>query len=228
MGQRESIADVARVLGGYVQGVMARVFAHDHVVELAKWSPVPVINGLSDYSHPCQILADALTIQEHFGTLRGLKLSYVGDTNNVTRSLLALAAKFGLAMSVASPKGYQLDEATRVKTLELAQQTGAHIELLESPTAAVKNADVIYTDTWTSMGQEAESAERRKVFPPYQVNTALLGQAAKRAIVLHCLPAHRGEEITDEVADGAQSAIFPQAENRLHAQKALLVKLMGR
>ena len=222
MGQRESIPDVARVLSGYVQGIMARVFDHAHVTELAQWSRVPVINGLSDYSHPCQIMADGLTILEHFGTLKDLKIAYVGDSNNVTRSLIFFAAKLGLTMSIASPNGYTMDD----ETLSKARAIGGELIITSDPAEGVKDADVIYTDTWTSMGQEAEAAERRKVFPPYQVNAGLLKKAASRAVVMHCLPAHRGEEITDEVADGKQSVIFPQAENRLHAQKAILVKLL--
>jgi ornithine carbamoyltransferase len=223
LGQRESIADVARVLSGYAQGIMARVFDPDHVTELAKWSQVPVINGLSDRSHPCQALADMLTIYEHFGTLRGLKLAYVGDSNNTTRSLAEAAALLGVQMSVASPKGYQLDD----QTMQAISALGVAPRFTEDPCQAAEGADVIYTDTWTSMGQEQETEQRRKVFPPFQVNAALLSKAAKHAVVLHCLPAHRGEEITDEVADGPQSLIFAQAANRLHAQKAILVNLMG-
>lgn len=226
MGKRESIADVARVLGGYVQAVMARVFEHEHVTGLAEWSPVPVINGLSDYNHPCQALADALTIREHFGHLAGLKLAYLGDSNNVTRSLLFLAGKVGMQMSIASPAGYTLDDESVATGSKLLAEHGLALEMTEDPSAAVHEADVIYTDTWTSMGQEEEANQRRAIFPPYQVNVDLLKKASSRAVVMHCLPAHRGEEITDEVADGAQSLLFPQAENRLHAQKALLVRLM--
>ncbi len=223
LGQRESIADVARVLGGYVQGIMARVFDPAHITDLACWSPVPVINGLSDSSHPCQALADVLTLYEHFGSVRGLKIAYVGDSNNVTRSLAQAAALLGMRMSVASPAGYQMDKAT----VDSIAALGLELELTADPAQAVAGADAIYTDTWTSMGQEEEAEVRRKVFPPYQVNAALLRKAASHAVVLHCLPAHRGEEITDEVADGPQSLIFPQAENRLHAQKAILVQLMA-
>lgn len=221
LGQREAIADVARVLGGYAHAIMARVFDHEHILELAKWSPVPVINGLSDYNHPCQALADALTILEAFGSLEGLKLAYIGDSNNVTRSLLSLSKIAGMIFSVASPEGFTLDEET------LEQADYDKVEITYNPTQAVKDAHVIYTDTWVSMGQEEETEKRRKVFPPYQVNAQLLKHAASNAIVLHCLPAHRGDEITDEVADGPQSRIFQQAENRLHAQKALLVKLLA-
>lgn len=221
LGKRESIADVARVLGGYAHAIMARVFDHQHILELAKWSPVPVINGLSDYNHPCQALADLLTIREEFGTIEGLKIAYIGDSNNVTRSLLFGAKLTGATFSIASPEGYTLDE----ETLDRADYD--KIELTYDPVRAVKDADVIYTDTWVSMGQEEETARRLKVFPPYQVNADLLRGASSRAIVLHCLPAHRGDEITNDIADGAQSRIFQQAENRLHAQKALLVKLLS-
>lgn len=224
LGKRESIADVARVLGGYVNGIMARVFDHEHVVELAKWSPVPVINGLSDYNHPCQAMADVMTIYEEFGTLKGLTLAYLGDSNNVTRSLLFAAAKFGFKIVVSSPAGYNLDE----ETLDKAAGIGGYdvVKLVGDPQEAVRNADVIYTDTWTSMGQEEEAEARRKVFPPYQVNYPLIQMAPSHTIVMHCLPAHRGEEITDSIADGPQSRLFPQAENRLHAQKAILVNLL--
>lgn len=225
LGKRESIADIARVLGGYVSGIMARTFDHQHVIDLAKWSPVPVINGLTDYNHPCQAMADLLTIYEEFGKLEGLHLAYVGDSNNVATSLLLCAAQFNMKMTVGSPVGYQVKPVV----IERAKQLNAKVDfsMTTDPTAAVKGADVIYTDTWTSMGQEDEAEERRKIFPPYQINARLLSQAAKHAIVMHCLPAHRGEEITDDVADGPQSRLFPQAENRLHAQKAILVKLLG-
>jgi ornithine carbamoyltransferase len=223
LGQRESIADVARVLSNYTQGIMARVFDPAHVTELAKWSSVPVINGLSDRSHPCQALADVLTLYEHFGSLKGLKVAYVGDSNNVTYSLAEACALLGMQLSVASPAGYQMNSATVAHIAAM----GLKIDLTDDAAQAVSGADAIYTDTWTSMGQEAETEKRRKVFPPYQVNAALLAKAPRHAVVLHCLPAHRGEEITDEVADGPQSLLFPQAENRLHAQKAVLVTLMG-
>ncbi len=224
LGKRESIADVARVLGSYVHGIMARVFEHEHVEQLAEWSAVPIINGLSDYNHPCQAMADVLTIYEEFDKLEGLKVAYLGDSNNVTRSLLFAAAQFGFTLAVASPEGYELE----VGTVQLAKGTGGAdvVQQYRDPIAAIKDADVIYTDTWTSMGQEAEAEKRRDVFPPYQVNAELMARAPQYAIVLHCLPAHRGEEITDEVADGPQSRLFQQAENRLHVQKAILVRLM--
>lgn len=223
LGKRESVADVSRVLARYVQVVMARVFDHADVVELAKWSSVPVINGLSDYSHPCQGVADFLTMLEHKGDLQGRKLTYLGDSNNVTHSLIFGAAKLGMDFTLGAPEGYSL----RADVLALAQQfaaaSGSQIAVTTDPVAAVQDADVVYTDTWTSMGQEAEAEERRKIFPPFQLNTALLAHAKPDAIVMHCLPAHRGEEITDEVADGLHSVLFDQAENRMHGQKAILI-----
>jgi len=220
LGQRESIADTARVLSGYVQGIMARVFDHNHVIELAYCARVPVINGLSDDHHPCQALADMLTIFEHFGHLDGLKLAYVGDGNNVARSLLQAAERLGLDFAIASPPGYTLPIAPDARR-------SIQVQLTDDPWQAVAQADVIYTDTWTSMGQEGEAEPRAQAFADYQVNAALVRHARPDAIVMHCLPAHRGQEITDDVADGPQSVIFQQAENRLHAQKALLVTLMA-
>jgi ornithine carbamoyltransferase len=228
LGQRESIADVARVLDGYVDGIMARVFAHEHVTELAKWAEKPVINGLSDYNHPCQGLADALTIYEHYkGKVEGLKVAYVGDGNNVAVSLMHVCAKLGMHFTIANPPGYNLAAGTVELGMQAAEASGSRIEMLTDPNEAVRDADVIYTDTWTSMGQEEEAKKRAAAFPPYQVNAKLLQMAKPSAIVMHCLPAHRGQEITDEVADGPQSLLFPQAHNRLHAQKALLAKLMA-
>ena len=226
LGKRESIADIARVMGGYVDAVMARTFDHQHVLDLARWSPVPVINGLSDYNHPCQAMADLLTIYEEFGRLEGLHVAYVGDSNNVATSLLTGAAQFGFKMTIGSPAGYQPKLQVLDQVRELSQNT-LDADVTDDPVAAVAGADVVYTDTWTSMGQEEEAEKRRQVFPPYQVNSELLEHAAEHAIVMHCLPAHRGEEITDEVADGPQSRLFPQAENRLHAQKAILVALLA-
>jgi ornithine carbamoyltransferase len=226
LGKRESIADVARVLSGYVDIIMARVFDHQHVVELSHWASVPVINGLSDYSHPCQAMADALTILENFGTLKGLKVTFVGDGNNVAVSLMHVCTKLGANFIMANPVGYDLPENAIELAREFAAESGSEVHLLHDPQEAVKNADVIYTDTWISMGQEEEAACREKDFQPYQVNTKLLAEAKPSAIVMHCLPAHRGQEITDEVADGPQSRLFPQAENRLHAQKAILVRLL--
>jgi ornithine carbamoyltransferase len=225
LGQRESVADVARVIAGYVDAIMARVFAHDHVLELARWSSVPVINGLSDYNHPCQGMADALTIQEKFGALKGLNVAYIGDGNNVAVSLMHICAKLGANFTIASPADYDLLPAAVQLGEGFARQSGSKINQLRDPREAVKGAHVIYTDTWTSMGQEAESKKREQVFPPYQVNASLVAEADRDAIVMHCLPAHRGQEITDEVADGPQSALFPQAHNRMHAQKAVLVRM---
>ena len=227
MGGRESVADVARVLSGYVDAVMARVFTHDHILDLAKYSSVPIINGLSDYNHPAQALADVFTILEHKGNLEGLKIAYVGDGNNVARSLLFAAMKLGAHFAIATPPGYGLTN----DDLALARQfsvAGAQVEAYEDPLQAVADADVIYTDVWTSMGQEEETAKRLKLFPPYQINQALVSRAKSDCIVMHCLPAHRGEEITDEVADGPHSVLFPQAENRMHAQKAILVELLAK
>jgi ornithine carbamoyltransferase len=226
LGKRESIADIARVISGYVDVVMARVFQHDHVVELANWASIPVINGLSDYNHPCQALADALTIQEEFGNLKGLNVSYVGDGNNVAVSLMHICTKLGANFTIANPQGYDMPANAIEFGQEFAKLSNTSVTLLRDPYHAVKNADVIYTDTWTSMGHEQETKQREQVFPPYQVNENLVASAKPHVIVLHCLPAHRGQEITDQVADGSHSRIFPQAHNRLHAQKAILVHLI--
>jgi ornithine carbamoyltransferase len=227
LGQRESIADVSRVLSGYVQAIMARVFEHGHVLELAKWSSVPVVNGLSDFSHPCQAMADALTIQEKFGKAKDLNVVFVGDGNNVAVSLMHISAKLGWNFSIANPEGYALNPQAVEMAEEIAGPTGCQLRFLHDPHEAVKKAQVIYTDTWTSMGQEAETAKREQVFQPYQVNAKLVSEADKDVIVMHCLPAHRNHELTDEVADGPHSVIFPQAHNRLHAQKAVLARLFG-
>jgi ornithine carbamoyltransferase len=227
LGKRETIADVARVLSGYVQALMARVFEHDHILELAKWSSIPVINGLSDYNHPCQGMADALTIQEKFGKQKGLQISYVGDGNNVAVSLMHVSAKLGWNFAIANPEEYGINSIAIETAKRIAKETGSKLAFLSDPHAAVKGAQVIYTDTWTSMGQEEETARREKVFPPYQVNKELVNEADKDVIVMHCLPAHRNHELTDEVADGPHSVIFQQAHNRLHAQKAILAKLFG-
>ena len=227
LGKRESIADIARVLSGYVQALMARVFEHDHVLELAKWSSIPVVNGLSDYNHPCQGMADALTIQEKFGKKKGLNVTYVGDGNNVAVSLMHVSAKLGWNFTITNPEGYDLNPTSIVNAKEMASETGSKLSFVHDPHEAVRGAQVIYTDTWTSMGQEEETARREKVFPPYQVNAKLVGEADKDVIVMHCLPAHRNQELTDDVADGPHSVIFPQAHNRLHAQKAILARLFG-
>jgi len=226
LGKRESIADVARVLSGYVDIIMARVFEHEHIMELARWSSIPVINGLSDYNHPCQGMADALTIYEKFGNLKGLNVSFIGDGNNVAVSLLYVCAKLGANFTIANPEGYDILPRAAEIGREFAAESGSKISFLRDPHQAVKNAHVIYTDTWTSMGQEEEARAREKVFPPYQVNVDLVNEADKDVIVMHCLPAHRGQEITDEVADGLHSMLFPQAHNRLHAQKAIIARLL--
>jgi len=227
LGKRESIADVARVLSGYVEGIMARVFKHTHILELAKWASVPVINGLSDFNHPCQALADALTIYEHFGKLKGLNVCYVGDGNNVAVSLMHVCSKLGTNFIIANPEGYDMPQASVNAAKIFATASGSKLTFLRDPHDAVKNVDVIYTDTWTSMGQEEEAKKREMVFFAYQVNNKLVSEANEHVIVMHCLPAHRNHEITDEVADGPHSMLFPQAQNRMHAQKAILAKLLG-
>jgi ornithine carbamoyltransferase len=227
LGGRESAPDVARVLAGYVDGIMARVFAHEHILQLAEYSRVPVINGLSDFNHPCQALADVFTLWEHFGRVEGLKMAYIGDGNNVAASLITIMAKLGGHFSIATPPGYELSAKVLASAQDLAEETNTMITVTHDPVEAVAEADVVYTDVWTSMGQEEETQERLKVFPPYQLNSRLVTRAKPEAVVMHCLPAHRGEEITDEVADGPQSLLFPQAENRLHAQKGILALLLG-
>jgi len=226
LGKRESIADVARVMSGYVDAIMARVFDHEHILELAKWSSIPVINGLSDYNHPCQAMADILTVVEEFGKTEGINVTYVGDGNNVAVSLMQVCAKLGSNFTIANPKGFDMPASSIAEARQFAAESGSTITLLEDAHEAVKNADVIYTDTWTSMGQEEETAKREQVFPPYQVNEQLVSEARDHVIVLHCLPAHRNHEITDAVADGPHSRLFPQAHNRMHAQKAILLKLL--
>lgn len=221
LGKRESAPDVARVLSGYVDGIMARVFAHALVEQLAAWGSVPVINGLSDQSHPCQGLADLLTLWEEYGQLQGLTLAYIGDgSNNVAFTLLQAAGKVGMVMRVVAPPGYQPDP-------ELVHRTDADVMVTDDLDGVI-GADVLYTDVWVSMGQEDERAQRLQTFPRYQVNADLVRHTRNPQVkIMHCLPAHRGEEITDAVADSAQSIVFAQAHNRLHAQKALLAHLLG-
>jgi ornithine carbamoyltransferase len=221
LGARESVADVARVLSGYCDGVMARVFDHEHVVQLAQWATVPIINGLSDFSHPCQALADIYTIWEQAGKLEGMSLAYVGDgSNNVATSLIMAAGKVGMSVRIVAPAGYVPDPA-------IVAESDADVTVTDDLDGVV-GADVLYTDVWTSMGQEAEREERLRIFPPYQLNRDLVARTRNSdVLVMHCLPAHRGEEITDAVADGPNSVLFPQAHNRLHAQKALLAHLLG-
>ncbi len=227
LGERESVADVARVLSRYVDGIMARVFAHSDVEELATQASVPVINGLSDFGHPCQALSDLFTIREERGALGGLRLAYVGDGNNVAHSLLFGASLVGMEIWVATPPGYEPQEEVVAKAKGFAQRMGSQVVLTHDPQEAVRGADMIHTDAWASMGQEEGREERLKVFPPYQVNAQLVAKARKSPLVMHCLPAHRGEEITDEVIDGPYSIVYTQAENRLHLQKAVLLLLMG-
>ncbi|MCF7974471.1 MAG: ornithine carbamoyltransferase [Phycisphaerae bacterium] len=222
MGQREPIKDMARVFGRYVHGIMARTFAHQTLIELAEYAGVPVINALSDWSHPCQAMADMLTIREHLGDLAGLKLAFIGDGNNVARSLAFACSKFGMHMTLASPSGYTLD----ADTVSLANESRDCVTLLDDPVEAVQGAQVIYTDTWISMGQEEEARSRIQDFEGFQVNADLIRHAPE-ARIMHCLPAHRGHEITDEVAESKYSVIFDQAENRLHFQRALLARLLG-
>ncbi len=228
LGQRESVPDVARVLSRYVDGIMARVFGHADVLTLAEYSRVPVINGLSDYNHPCQGLADFLTIVEYKGwELRGRKLTFVGDGNNVATSLLFGATLLGMDFAIAGPPGYELPSDVWALGQQFAAASGSRLLATHDPHEAVTGTDVVYTDVWASMGQEVEAEERARVFMRYQVNEALVAAAQPDVIVMHCLPAHRGQEITDAICDGPHSVLWDQAENRMHAQKAILVKLMG-
>lgn len=227
LGARESVPDVARVLSRFVDGIMARVFAHKDIELLAQYASVPVINGLSDFSHPCQGLADLLTVYEKRGKLGGLKLVYVGDGNNVCNSLLFGGALGGMHVVAATPKGYEPLPAVVSMARRIAAGTGATITVENDPLAAARSADVLYTDVWASMGQEAEAAARETIFAPYQINARLVAAASAHVLVMHCLPAHRGHEITDDVIDGPHSVVFDQAENRLHAQKAVLALLMS-
>ena len=218
LGQREGVGDAARVLSRYVDTIVARVFLHSDVVDLAENAAVPVINALSDREHPCQILADLLTLYERRGALRGLRLAYVGDGNNVANSLAMAAGRLGIDLRFACPDGYEPDPSVL--------ETTSTVELFRDPREAVRKADAVYTDAWYSMGQESEADLRAPLFRPYQVNSELLSWASKDVLVLHCLPAHRNQEITDEVLDGPASVVYDQAENRLHAQKALLLRLL--
>jgi ornithine carbamoyltransferase len=226
LGRGETIADTAQVLSRYVDGIMARVFAHQTILDLVKYSKVPVINGLSDFTHPCQGLADLFTIYEKKGRLSGLKLAYVGDGNNVAHSLLYGCSKVGMNIALACPKGYEPDPEVVSKAKEEGEKTGCKVKVTKDPKEAVREADVIYTDVWASMGKEKEHEKRVMIFKPYQVNGKLVKEAKEDYIFMHCLPAHRGEEVTDEVADSKNSVIFDQAENRLHTQKALLALIM--
>lgn len=222
----EPIADTARVLSRYLDGIMIRTFKHQDVLDLAAEADIPVINGLTDLLHPCQALADMMTVHEKKGKLSGVKIAYIGDGNNMAHSLLYAAAKFGMKIAVASPSHYLPAEKVVKEARMIANQTQGEIEITSDPLQAAKDAEVIYTDVWASMGQEAEREERIKAFQGYQVNTDLLRVATKEAIIMHCLPAHRGEEITQEAFEGEQSVVFDQAENRLHLQKAILASLL--
>lgn len=227
LGGRESVPDVARVLGRYVDAIAARTFSHKTVETLAEYAGVPVINALSDLEHPCQALADLLTIQEKKGKLKALTLAYIGDGNNVAHSLLLASALAGITFRIASPAGYAVQDGILRTAQKYAKDSGAKILCTTEPQTAVKDADIVYTDVWASMGQEAESEKRRKAFANFQVNRKLLSLARKDAIFMHDLPAHRGEEVTDEVIDGPQSVAFDQAGNKLYAMKALLAQMLG-
>ncbi|MDI6823753.1 MAG: ornithine carbamoyltransferase [Bacillota bacterium] len=223
----ETIADTGRVLSRYLDAIMIRTYSHADVVELAQAATIPVINGLTDFSHPCQILGDLLTIKEKKGRLEGIKLAYVGDGNNVAHSLLFGGSKVGMHVVVATPRGYEPDAGVVERASEFARASGGRVEVLTDPLQAVAGADVVYTDVWASMGQEAQEEERRRVFGPYQVNGDLMARAGAGSVFMHCLPAHRGQEVTDEVIDGPQSVVWDQAENRLHIQKAILALVIG-
>jgi len=227
IGRGEPIADTARVLSRYVDGIMARTFAHETVTELAKHATIPVINGLTDLLHPCQVMADLQTIREVFGKLDGLKLAYVGDGNNMAHSLMFGGAKTGMSVAIATPAGYEPKPEIVARARDDARETGARIEVTHDPFEAAAGARIVYTDVWASMGQEDEAQVRRRKFAGFSVTDALMEKAASDAIFLHCLPAHRGEEVAASVADGPRSRIFDEAENRLHAQKAILVSLMS-
>lgn len=226
LGRGETIEDTARVLSRYVDAIMYRAFSHEKMVALARHATVPVINALDDLEHPCQILADLLTVREHRGKLKGLRLAYLGDGNNVCNSLLLGCAMVDMDITVGCPKGYEPNGEILDKAKEIARRTGSQVRILHDPAEAARGADVLYTDVWVSMGMEKEREDRERIFAPYQINGATVARAAKDCIVLHCLPAHRGLEITDDVVDGPHSVVFDEAENRLHVQKALLVDLL--
>lgn len=227
LGVREAIKDVAGTLSRYVDGIVLRTFEHNNVVELAKYSTVPVINGLSDLTHPCQALSDVYTIKEKLRTFKDKTLCYVGDGNNVCHSLLYACSKIGLNLNIATPKKFEPNKEITSGANDFAKVSGAKINLSHNPNEACKDADVIYTDVWTSMGQEKEAKMRKSAFKDFQVNKKLASLAKSDCLIMHCLPAHRGEEITDEVVDSKNSVVFDQAENRLHIQKAILLKLLG-
>ena len=227
LGERENVRDVAKNLERWVDVIAARTYAQSTVEELATHASIPVINGLSDRYHPCQILADFFTLEERLGNLRGFKLTYVGDGNNVCHSLMMAAGRLGVHMRVASPDGYRPDPAVVTEARQTARDTRGKIEVMTDPVEAVEGAQAVYTDAWASMGQESEAAERAKIFAGYQVNDALMAHAAPDAFFMHCLPAHRGQEVTDELLESSRSLVYDQAENRMHAQKALLLTLLA-
>ncbi|MFN8634794.1 MAG: ornithine carbamoyltransferase [Chloroflexota bacterium] len=227
LGEREKPIDVAKVLSRMVHGIVARTFKHGDVEELARHATIPVVNGLTDVEHPCQTLADLQTIAEHAGRLEGTVVAYVGDGNNVTHSLMLAAPRVGLSLRIATPPTYRPAPAITEQAVSLAEEAGTELTIVDDPYEAVRGVDFVYTDTWYSMGQEDEAAERRPIFKEYQVNAELMRAAGPAVKILHCLPAHRGDEITDEALDGPSSIVYDQAENRLHAQKALLVELLG-
>ncbi len=227
LDERESLSDIAHNLERWVDAIVLRTFAHATVTGMAEHASVPVINALTDHEHPCQALADYFTLREKFGNLRRIRLAWVGDGNNVAHSLMLTAAALGSAITVATPAGYEPDGEVIGSAQKMAAATGAKIELTNDPVAAVSGADAVYTDVWASMGQEDEAAARKQVFAPYQVNDALFGAAAAHAVFMHCLPAHRGDEVTDAVIDSPRSVVFDQAENRMHIQKAILLMLLG-
>lgn len=227
IGIREPVGDFGRILSRYYNGIVMRTFAHDIIVELAQAATVPVINGLTDLLHPCQILSAFQTLQEHFGRLKDLHIAYIGDGNNMANSWLLGAAQMGLTLTIACPRMYQPDAGIVQQAEQIAETTGAVLEIVEDPGQAVKGVDAVYTDVWTSMGQEDEADTRREIFRPYQINAALMAETPGHTVVMHCLPAHRGEEITEEVLESSRSLVFEEAENRLHAQKALLVFLLA-
>lgn len=227
LGRGETIYDTANVLSRYLDGIMIRTFAHQDVLDLAKYASIPIINALTDLLHPCQVLADLQTAYEHKGKLEGLKLAYIGDGNNMAHSLMYGCAKMGMEIAVATPEGYECDAQIVANAKDDAKKCGGKVITTYDPVEAIKDADVVYSDTWVSMGQEAEKAERIKIFMPYQIDKKLFSKAKSDAVFMHCLPAYRGYEVTEDVIDSPQSIIFDEAENRLHAQKAVMATLMG-
>lgn len=227
LGQRESIGDIAQTLSRYVDGIVMRTFAHKNILQMKKWASIPVINALTDLLHPCQALADIYTIRERFANLKGVNLAFIGDGNNVCHSLVYGCSKLGLNLNIATPKKYSPQQKILKQAISFAKKSGARIKLFNEAKQAVRGADIIYTDVWASMGQEQQTKARKNHFKKFQVNKALLSLAKKRCLIMHCLPAHRGQEITDDVIDSVNSIVFDQAENRLHVGKAILILLLG-